>query len=208
MPPQTPYQPPTLPQPIPNQSSKYDFIMSAGNSSRRRPFGGGNFSKLVLLAVVGVVVVVILLIASSIFGGGKTDPNVIKIAQEQTELIRVSQLDYKDLAEQPTLNLALNTQLSMISAQQEYLKYLSEHGIGIKTKELGLAMNPQTDSQLTAAMANGQLDSTMNRILVDQLAGYQETIKQVFNTTTNNDTKKELKKMYDDAALLILQSKG
>jgi hypothetical protein len=170
--------------------------------------GGGLSSKLIFVALGGGALVIILLVVALLGGSNKgLDPSLVTIAQEQTEIARVAALQTDNLTSATTKGFALNTQLSMQTAQSGYLAFLSDNGSGINSKLLGGAQNSQTDATLASAQANGSLDSTLTSVLQDDLAQYQQAIKTAYGRTHTTLTHQELQKLYDQAGLLLQQSK-
>jgi hypothetical protein len=212
MPPQNPYQPSSPPGPVPGGSgpqpdpSQYEFIVNPDTAPKKGP--GGLSSKLIYVAIGGGALVIIFFVIVLLSGGNKgLDPSLVSVAQEQTEIARVAGLQSDNLTNSTTKGFALNTQLSMQTAQSDYLTFLSENGSGINSKQLGGAQNSQTDATLASAQANGSLDSTLTSTLQDDLAQYQQTIKTAYGRTHAATTHQELQKLYDQAGLLLQQSK-
>jgi hypothetical protein len=213
MPPQNPYQPSSPPGPVPGGSapqpdpSHYEFIVNPG-AAPKKGLGGSLSSKLIFVALGGGALVIILFVVALLGGSNKgLEPSLLTVAQQQTEIVRVAALQTDNLTSSTTKGFVLNTKLSMQTAQSDYLAFLSKNGSGINSKQLGGAQNPQTDATLTSAQANGSLDSTLTSILQDDLTQYQQTIKTAYGRTHTTLTHQELQKLYDQAGLLLQQSK-
>jgi len=218
MPPQDPrQQQPTFPIPVAPtprapgqslQSTPYDFIMSANKPST----GSGGFSvkhgpKLLYIIAAGAALVVVLFIVMALANLGKGDnTQYLAIAQDQTEMTRITTQYYGQLTDEDTKGFVANTWLSLASAQTDYLDFLSRNGVKISPKALGGSMNPQSDTQLTAAQTNGGLDTTLHDLLVTELQQYQGAIQSAYKNATSGATKAELQGLFDQAHLLLQQA--
>jgi hypothetical protein len=214
MPPQNPYNQPTPDvRPIPRapaeplQNTPYDFIMNPSVKPPKRGLGLPGGTKLVYIAGSGVLLVIIVFAVLSLTSGGSNSPALTSIAQQQAELTRVAELHYSDIHDTATKNFVISTQLSLASAQTEYLQYLSSNGAGIGEKQIALGMNAQTDAALDAAQTSGTLDSTVRTTLQTGIERYQVTLQSAYNASGNPKTKALLKDLFEQAALLLEQSK-
>jgi len=215
MPPQNPYnQPNPNVRPItrapaePLQSTPYDFIINPSVKPPKKGLRLPHTTKLVYIAGGGVLVVVLLFVALSFIRGGSGNPALTSIAQQQAELARVAELHYSDIHDPTTKNFVISTQLSLASAETEYLQYLSSNGAAIGEKQVALGMNTQTDAALDNAVASGTIDSTVLSTLQTQLQRYQQTIRSAYDASGNTKTKALLQELYNQAALLLEQSKA
>jgi hypothetical protein len=164
--------------------------------------------KLVYIAGGGVLLVIILFVALSLGGGNGSTPGLVSIAQQQAEIARVAELHYSELNDSTTKNFVINTELSVSSAQAEYLQYLTAGGVTIKDKEIAQGINTQTDTALDAAKSSGALDSTVKTNMQNALERYQQTIQTTYNATSSAKTKALLKSFFEQATMLLEQSKS
>lgn len=216
MPPQDPNQPPipTHVRPLPKapaeplQSTPYDFIINPSVKPPKKAFSLGGGTKLVYVAAGGVLLVVVLFVVLSLTNRSTNASAITSVAQQQAEIARVAALHYSDLQDPNTKNFAIATQLSLTSAQQNYLQYLSSNGASVSDKQIALGTNTQTDTALDNAKASGNLDSTVKSTLRTELAQYQQTVQTAYNASSNSRTKALLKELFDQATLLLEQSKS
>jgi len=192
----------------PLQSTPYDFIVNPSVKPPRKSLRLPGATKLVYIAGGGVLVVILLFVALSLIRGSSNNPALTSIAQQQAELARVAELHYSDVHDATTKNFVISTQLSLESAQAQYLQYLSSNGAAINEKQVSLGMNSQTDTALDSALASGTLDSTVRSTLQTQLERYQQTIRSAYNASGNANTKALLQDLFNQAALLLEQSKA
>lgn len=188
----------------PISHSPYEFINQTGNHPPAAN-GIGTMPKWQLFAIAGgglVILIAFLMIITH----KSTDPLYLTIAQEQGEMARVSNLQARQFSSQSTENFATNTYLSMMSAQSDYLQFLGSYGVKLNSKTLSKSANPKTDAQLAAAKENGTLDNTYINIMRTDLTTYQQTLAAAARKFTGPKTHAELKKLYDQAGLLLQQS--
>jgi hypothetical protein len=192
----------------PLQSTPYDFIVNPSTKPPKRRLGLPGGTKLVYFAGGGVLLVVLLFVLLSFTRGGGSNPALTSIAQQQAELARIAELHYNDVRDSATKNFVISTELSLASAKTEYLQYLSNNGAGISEKQVALGMNSQTDTALDSALASDTLDSTLRTTLQTQLQRYQQTIHTAYNASGNDKTKALLQDLFNQATLLLEQSKA
>ncbi|MCA9324692.1 hypothetical protein KDA23_01315 [Candidatus Saccharibacteria bacterium] len=204
MPPQQPYTPQTPPQP---GNERYDFIMSPEQPKRSvMPSLGNPKSLLFIVGVVAVVVILLVVVLGAVRGGGIDKTPYVAIAQQQQEIIRVAGLQEQNLTNQDVKNFVVNTELSLASDQQTFYALLGRNKIKVSEKQLALGQNNATD----AALQNAQDSSTLNQALPaelrKELESYQASIQQAYQAA-GPFTRQVLLELYNNAALLIKQSK-
>jgi hypothetical protein len=205
-------QPPQAPQQNP-----YDFFLNPQQPARpprfRLPIGNG--STLQQKALVGgglaVILILLLVIVSAILGGGnkKQSAQLLTIAQQQTELIRVADLakDQTAVRDSDTQVLSVNTGLSLSSAQNQLLPLIKT----VKSptdKKLSLRLNEQTDSKLTTAAQDNRYDEIFTSIINEQLVAYQASLKTAYNSSHSTKEKNILNSAYQGADLLLKEAKN
>lgn len=164
-----------------------------------------------MVVVIGAVVVIglIWLILSLVFSSGsdKLTP-LVGIAQQQTELVRITEAatGNDDISNQDVKNFAENIQLSVGSDKADLLSFLAKNGLKVKDKQLTAKQSSQTDDALEAATANGTYDTTLTRLLQDQLKAYQNTLKQNYTSTSSTVERDLLSSQYNNAQLLLEQT--
>jgi hypothetical protein len=211
MQPQQPYYPPApAPAPPSPNMGQYDFI-TGGSSPQPQRFNVPNSKKMILFVLIGAVFVIglVWLILSLIFssGGDKLTP-LIGVAQQQTEIVRITDAAIKDdkLSSQDIKNFAENTSLSIGTDKTAMLDFMAKNGLKIKDKTLTAKQSSQTDSALEAAKANGTYESTFVNIVQDQLKNYQSSLKKAYDGSTSSVERSFLSGQYSNAGLLLEQS--
>jgi type II secretory pathway component PulM len=208
MPPQQqPYYPP--PQPPNHGPEQYEFIMNAGS---QRPSGlkGVTSSNRLIYIIGGVLVllIVVWILLSAVKGGQQTNGTTLfTLAQEQTELARISRQPATSASQQQTQNFAETTQLNMLTEQQAFTTYLQQHGVKVNAKTLSATSNAKTDADLQDAQTNGSYDQVYISITQSELAAYQHSISQTYASAKLASEKQLLQKAYGEAQLLVDMSK-
>lgn len=209
MPPQEPYTPPPQhpAEPQPGSHERYDFIMQPPQPKRSLAMPAG--TKMMILYILGVVTVVVILLAVvlSLARGGSTDSTAyVKIAQQQAEIIRVSSLQEQGITNQAVKNFVINTELTLASDQQAFTALLDRDHIKVTDKQIAQGLDSSTDTALQNAQATSTLNEAVEAELKKELMSYQVSLKQAYQNA-GSQSKKVLLELYNNAALLIQQSK-
>ncbi len=197
------------PSPAP-PPSQYDFILNSHKHSSYGWLKGAPSQTKLLLILVGVLLGLFGLWAvAAIFSGGSNDAaRLTALAQEQAEMIRISQSAIKQAASSPTQNLAANVSVSMGSDQQTLLAYMQTHNAPVPSAQV-LAQHENTagDRTLQAATNNGTYDQVYRSLIGQELQVYAQSLTQTFNLSHNQNERAILHNAYAAAQLLITQSK-
>jgi hypothetical protein len=161
-------------------------------------FGGG----LVLLLILVIVFVSILT-----SGGKEKTQDLLTIAQEQTELIRVATDGTTHATTQPMQNLAQNVQASITSDNVALLAYMKNTGQKVAPKQLVLKHNNTTDTTLTTAQENSTYDSAFKDVIQTDLDAYGAALHKAIDANPGPKGKAILTQQYEAAKLLYNLSK-
>jgi hypothetical protein len=164
--------------------------------------------RILVAAIGGGILLITIIVVMSLLFGGSGSPTLLKVAQAQTELIRVSQLGSQKATSPSARALAVTTLLSVETAQKETVDKLKEQGQKTNDKLLGETKNSQTDAALTAAAQNNRYDETFRQIMESQLAEYQNLLQTAFNESKGASLKQTLSSHYSQAGLLITSAKS
>lgn len=188
-----------------NPQDPYAFIFN-GNQKPKRSLGGGGMSKQTLLIVAaggGLLLCMIILVVMLLFsGGGASDP-VIKLAQTQNEVIRVSAIGVTNARGSKAQALATNANLATVTDQQKTLAFLKKQRKKLSAKELAASQNSKTDKTLTDAIAAGRFDDVFIDTMRTQLTQYQATIDEQTKLTKTADERALLKNARAEATTLL-----
>lgn len=193
--------------------SEYDFFMNPEQAPKQNPlsrFGGGNsmITRLIVVLAGLILLIILFAIVSSILGGDSNKPNLIIVAQDQNEIVRVadevSQIGDSQSA-QSTQNFATSAALSVQTEQQDLLNFLAAHGTKLSQGQLTATKDTSTDAQLNNAVAASNFDATFKTIMNSQLKNYRNALTIAYQHAKNSDEKQLLSNDYDGAALLLTQ---
>lgn len=164
-------------------SSQFDFIMNPQKPTKKSllpPMSPK--TRLMVYISLGIIgVLLIIIIASSLLGGGSSGTEqVVKIAQQQNEIIRISTLGNQKAGGTQAKKLAAITNSTISSDQKNTLSYLEKQDKKLKDKELRLLQDKEVDTDLTNAERNGRFDEVFTKIILEKLNEYQTTMQAVF----------------------------
>lgn len=189
-----------------SEQNPYQFIVDESHQKKSPlpSFGSSKQSRL-FIVLGGVLVLIILgiIIASILSSASNAGQNeIIKAAQKQTELVRVSEIGLKLAKGSSAKNLATSINLSLQSDQAALLSTLSANGLKVSTKELALGKNQKTDTLLTSAEQSNKFDEIFIQTIQAQLVDYQKTLKSAYDKTDSKKIRTTLETQYKTAGLL------
>lgn len=185
----------------------YDFIMNSGQkpaSKPKLPAGNSQKSRILIVAAGAVllliVAIVVIALISSAGKAGQAD--LVKAAQQQAEIVRISELGTERAKGAAAKNLATTAGLSMQSDQAALQKALSKQGIKVNEKQLAAGKNQQTDTVLTTAEQSNKFDEVFTKTLQEELRAYQQTLKSAYDSASSESLKQTLTTLFEHAELL------
>jgi hypothetical protein len=187
----------------------YDFIMSPSGEPPKRRMSFGSSMPMRILAVLVVVLVLVLaanMARSFLSSGSSNSLQMLSVAQDQQSIIHLTTLaqQQKGLST-PSQNFTVTAELSLTSQQAEHISYMQQNHIKVKSKQLGLKVDPSLDTRLTDAAASGNLDATYKEVMTTQLNGYKAALQDAYQHTPGPIGRKLLSKEFDSANLLLTQ---
>lgn len=190
----------------------YDFFLQDGENQKKSGkfnLPGGNSTTQRILIIVGGGIVLILIgiiIMSFLSSGNKSNSTqLLEIAQQQTEIIRVANIGLKEksVRSTDTLELASNTTLSVQSSQNQVVGILTKSGTKVNSKLLGIKQNAKTDATLSSAAQSNNYDSVFVTTLQKELQTYQLSLKNAFNSSPKASDKKILSDAFKGTGILL-----
>ena len=180
------YQPPTNSSPAPSgqfDSGQFDFIMNNGQKPKKGLLPSGSPKQrlliIIIAAVVGLIAVVLIFVA--IFSGGSSGTDqVVLLAKQQNEIIRVAGIGNTKAGGTEAKKLAAIVTSTITTDQTKTIAYLAQNGKKVKPKQLATSVNATTDSDLAAAERNGRFDEVFMRDLLQELKDYQAAMKTTY----------------------------
>ena len=200
-----PPAPPPM-QPITPSHNPYDFITQPPDPKKGRLLGAASKKQRIIIIVVIVLIlsllagVVIALLGQS---GNKLKADYLSLAQQQAELIRVSDIGISKANRSEAKNLAVNTKLSLLSEQPAILGLAKKSGVKTDNKILSMGKDATTDAALTAAAQTNQFDTVFIKLLQTELKDYQKTLQKIYDASSSQTTRDTLSKSYKNTETLI-----
>ncbi len=198
-----PAPPPYNPQQ--RESNPYDFLNEP--TQKKSLFGGGDKKKHILVVAIGGVIVlaIIALIVALVFGGAPSNKEeLLSIAKQQNELIRVADIGVQKSRDSQAKALAITTKLTLTTDQQPLLSALKSQKVKISTKDLTTGKDSKNDELLTAAEQANRFDEVFIELIQSKLTTYQKSLKAAYdNPATGKKLKSTLSEQYKNASLII-----
>lgn len=209
--PQTPQTP--LPQHDPSDpNNPYGFIMDSGAQAPKGKFnlpqGNSTMQRGLIFGGGFVGLIVVGLILLSLFsGGGGHSAELLSLAQEQTEIVRIANLaeNERTIRDSTTSNLASSTSLTVSTSLNQTLGLIK--GKKPNDKELSLKKSAKTDTLLTTAAANNQYDEVYVGTLKTKLKSYQSDVKKLYTGNNSKNEKAVLESAYNGTVILLGENK-
>jgi hypothetical protein len=200
---QTPPAPPPITPGGPQD--QYNFIMNPGGPAPKKSLLPSDKKKKMLLFVGGgVTLLIVLLMLISILSNRPNDitEQLVTIAKQQNELIRIAEIGTEKARTTDAQNLAVTTRLSLSSQQQNLLGIVGQNGKKLSGKELSESADARNDQLLNDAEQNNRFDEVFKELLETEIAAYQKNLESVFFQTDSKSTKDALSSHYNSASLL------
>ena len=193
-----------------NHQPDYSFITNPAKPAKKSllPTGGSQKSRLVIVlgGLFGLIIlaVIVMAVISSIGSGEKQQ--WLKLAQEQQELIRISEIGSQKAQNRDTKNLAITTKLSLTSSQSTINSLAKKNGAQVDSKSLALGRDSKTDAILKTAEQTNQFDKVFAEVLKTKLTTYQSDMKKLYEGTASAKTKASLASAYTNAGVLVTEA--
>lgn len=196
-------------QPAPNP---YGFIMD--DPVQKKPAGplkifNGNSQKARIALVAGgflfLLIIGWVLLSLLSAGNGAQNEKLLSLAQQQTEIIRVSNLaeNSRSIRSTATRNLAVNGSAVMVSSKKDVVALLAKNKMKVKDKQLAGASDSKIDAKLAAATNNNTFDQTFVEIYKGLLQKYQRSVKDAFDSSKSATEKATLQTSYTSVGILL-----
>lgn len=189
-----------------SEHNPYQFIVDASHQKKSPVpnFGASKQSRL-FIVLGGALVLLILgiIFASFLSNASKAGQDeILKATQQQTELVRISEIGLKLAKGSSAKNLATSVSVSLKSDQATLLATLKSNDIKVSDKQLALGKNSKTDALLTSAEQSNKFDEVFIQTIQTQLVDYQKTLKSAFDKSDSKKVQDALDTQYKTAGLL------
>lgn len=195
---------PQIPPSGQHDASQFDFIMNPQQPQKKSLIPGGPKTRMVIVGlIIATVVIILLAVVLSMFNSGdSTTEALVKIAQQQNEIIRIADDGTKKAGSTEAKKLATMSYMTIKTDQNNLISYLAKQKRKVKAKELGLLVDKKTDSSLATASSNGRYDEIFTQIIIEQLKNYQSSLQNA-STNVGKNGKEILAKSYENVNLII-----
>lgn len=189
-----------------HQENPYQFIVDTDHNKKKPLVPRGDSKRMRIFIVLGGVLVLLILgiivaaLISSAANAGKAE--LVKVAQQQAELVRVSELGMDRAQSTSAKNLATTVNLSLQSDQATLIASLKSAGVKVSAKDLALGKNPKTDTLLTTAEQSNKFDEVFTETIQTQLVTYQRSLKVAHDKASSKKLKQTLSDQFETAGLL------
>lgn len=194
-------------QPSQPPNNPYDFIVNPVKPPKKSALAGTSFGlKIALLGGCAVFIIIVLAILfSSVFKNEGNVPFLTAVAQDQSEIIRVTTKANTQAVSSGAKGLSESVSLSVGTDQQALIAFLNKSGVKLSNKVLGLGLKASTDQSLAAATQASNYDETFENIMQNYLTDYANDLKSAFGNTQNATEKSLLSDQYQNSQLLLQQ---
>lgn len=200
--------PPPAPPPIdmsPNDNiqSRYDFFLKDHPKPKRGLMTGGSFKKNLFIVLGGaftLLIIVIVFVSLVLGGNGNINQQLLELAQEQTEIVRVADIGIAKSRGTDAKNLATTTKYSISSSLIQVLSLIKKKA---GDKSLNLKKDAQTDQILESAATNNNFDEVFVQTIMSSLKTYQTNTKKIFDRTKNAKTRQVMTEAYNGVNVLL-----
>lgn len=184
----------------------YNFIFNTDSKKKRAGFPGGGSQRnrvlIVVLGAIGLITIVLIIMTLLNSAGSANKDALLRAAQQQAEIIRISDMAAERAKGTSAKNLALTTNLSLQSDQKTLITTLKSQGVKVDAKQLALGKDPKTDVALTNAEQANRFDEVYVETVKQLLTEYQRTLKSAYESTDSKKLRDILSAQYENAGLL------
>lgn len=191
-----------------NNGNQYDFILNPEQPKANGGIFGPDSSKATKIAVVAIGAIFLIILAvvfmNLLTRGSKQATNrLVSIAQEQSEISRISSIGVTNARTSPTKGYANSVKLSIDTSQKDILGLLSKRGLKTDQKLLNKKQDKKTDKKLEDARLTNRFDDVFSQIVHYQLSSYRSHLESAYKDTASASEKDVLKKNIASADILL-----
>lgn len=187
---------------------EYDFIVNPAKPPSKSFLTGKSQTKMIIifLSLVILVIAVVLIGINMLTSNDSTTESLVKVTQQQNELIRISTSSISKTKTEKAKQLATVSSMVITTDQKTLLTYLTKQKRKVNQKELALTKNKKADEILTTASNNGRYDEAFIQVMTELLESYQKTLQTNYDSV-NDKGKEILKSSFDNVTLIISNNK-
>lgn len=188
----------------PNTSDPYAFILNNPAPGEVPSHSKNSKARLIIVAVCAVLLIIIIALTISLFSGGSGEQKqrLVRVAQAQTEIVRIASLADEKTENTNTKTYAKTVKNTLQSEQIDIVSFLKKRRVKVNEKILSAGKNTDSDSALDEAASNNNFDSAFVELIKKQLVDYQKLLKSAYDSSTDKE-KAVLKDDFDQVVLLF-----
>lgn len=205
--------------PVAPVTAQYDFIVDNGRPVKKGLFGrpspigapsngGSGFIKRLLIGIVGfAILAAVILTGISYYISSKSSSaqDMLHIAADQTEIIRIANIGMKQARSTEAQVLASTTRYSLQSDLNNSLLALKKHHLKVTAASLATSKNTKADTLLSVASQNNRFDEEYLNIIHTMLVSYQLKVKTAYDASKDTFDKQSLAASYDHINTILGQ---
>ncbi len=164
-----------------------------------------------IMVVVGglVIVVIFFSILSAVLSSGPTPASLqTVVAEDQAEIIHLSQGATNNASSAVTKNFAITSQFTLTTDQQELVAYLAQSKVKLTPAQLLASVSAKTDAALASGLSAGIYDQTYTQVMTTTFTTYANDINAAYKKTKGPNGRKILSKDYTSAIVYLKQLKN
>ncbi len=191
----------------------YEFITHPQTEPKRSlidalPGSGTMVGRIGIMAGLLLLLLILFLIVRSVLGGGGIKSTaLVSVAQDQQEMLHITNTVTQQGGGLSTANqnFAVTLKASMTTSQSELFTYLNNNKVKLKPKQLNMKVSTTIDQQLAAAKASGTYDQTFKSVMISQLKAYATDLGKAYQQDTGKKGRALINETYQQARLLGTQ---
>lgn len=184
--------------------SQFDFIMNPQQPQKKSLLPSDPKLKMIFLGlgVVSVAIILLIVIMNLFSGGNSSTESLVKITQQQNEIIRIATDGNRKAGSEKAKKLSTTTFLTVTTDQKALIDYLAKQKRKLKPSELSLLTDKKADKDLSDASSNGRYDEVFTQIMGEKLSKYQSSLKSSYGDTSKKG-QEILNQSYNNVDLIL-----
>ncbi len=186
----------------------YSFLMEPPQRPKRPILPGASSGPMRWLFIGGglLALMIVFVIIKNLLGGGSSLTGYTTVVADQQELIHlaINAAQQQDLSTD-NQNFVATARLTISSAQDDLLKYMSKNHVKVSSKQLSAKVSKATDDQLDAAASAGTYNQALQAVMKSKLSAYSNDLKRTYQANKGKVGRALVSSDFDQARLLIKQ---
>lgn len=155
------------------------------------------------LAGLGLIIIIWMVFSLIFSGSERATELLVRVAQRQTEIIRISDIGESNARSETAAALAANTKLTLQSSQLNIDRILSSRERTLSRDEQRALEDQDIDAELETALRAGNFDRVFVSILREHLELYQQELDDAHEALNSENDKQILEDAYQSTVILL-----